>query len=52
MEYRPEDDAGVKEIDEAPSDDESRDIEARLLEETDNSAKESDPKEADDAGPG
>jgi hypothetical protein len=49
MEYRPDDDAGVKKIDEASSDEERRNLEAQLIEQSDNSAKETDPKDPDDA---
>lgn len=48
MEYRPEDDPGVKEIDAGTSDADRRDREARLLQESDNSPKDTDPKDASD----
>lgn len=44
MEYRPEDDAGVQELDSAGSDNERRDHEADLMKESDNGLKPGDPE--------
>lgn len=49
MEYRPEDEAGVQEINDAATDEETREREAKLLEESDNSPQSDDPQEQGDA---
>jgi hypothetical protein len=49
--YAPEDDAGVRELEKAETDEERLEIEKRLVEQTDNGVKDTDPPqpgEADD----